>query len=449
VLPLWSGFHRWTPSQQSIFADTLVQITRDQERDTPTVLTVLDQLAALPAVPPTRLIELAGRGKAAPAVRDAALRALGRLDAGQGIPTLLQALGDTRARIAIYALRRTLLEMPEERALALLEGVPVDKVTVAKEVVRLIGELSSEAAYRALLEYDRRDLHRDVRVALLRALWGHLEKPDSWDILDRAAASPDFDVAVTASRVPADRLSNEAQRRLTGLIASLLQHSDPLVRMAALGRCQQLPIRDSERRLLPRLLVALSSSLPGEADAAVRAVFATYTGKEAHLIVAAVERVMPNRRALTSAIEGLRGSLRSRRRQLLPTARVVLSVLAADPLTARLRADLAVSALPWDELAEQLARMAATGELHAESLMTAVSGIKGAAFRTDGADLPRFETMLAASPDERLRRLALAALVAQAQGPGGWNEERLARLHSYRADPSPLVAAAAQFTMTP
>jgi hypothetical protein len=31
----------------------------------------------------------------------------------------------------------------------------------------------------------------------------------------------------------------------------------------------------------------------------------------------------------------------------------------------------------------------------------------------------------------------------------GWTEERLARLHAYRADRSPLVAAAAQFTFPP
>jgi hypothetical protein len=59
------------------------------------------------------------------------------------------------------------------------------------------------------------------------------------------------------------------------------------------------------------------------------------------------------------------------------------------------------------------------------------------------------ERRLAASDDERLRRLALAALVAQAQPPHGWDEVRLTRLRAYRTDRSALVAAAAQFTLPP
>ena len=84
---------------------------------------------------------------------------------------------DDRARIAIYALRRALLQMSTTRALAILRGVPRHRVTVAKEVVRLLGELPGGAAYADLLVMAGEDVHRDVRVALLRALWDHLERP--------------------------------------------------------------------------------------------------------------------------------------------------------------------------------------------------------------------------------------------------------------------------------
>lgn len=60
------------------------------------------------------------------------------------MPTLIEAMNDDRARIAIYALRRSLLEMPVSRALLLLRAVPLEKVTVAKEVVRLLGELPTQ-----------------------------------------------------------------------------------------------------------------------------------------------------------------------------------------------------------------------------------------------------------------------------------------------------------------
>ncbi len=447
VMPLLKGFHRWTPTQQAIFAKTLNDLTHDSARNIPTLLTVVEQLAALQAVPPERLIQLASHLNPKLAVRDAALGALSQLDAGQGVPTLIEAMNDDRARIAIYALRRSLLEMPVSRALPLLRAVPLEKVTVAKEVVRLLGELPSEEAYSELLSLDSRDLHRDVRVALLRALWDHLERDETWSILERAALAPDAALAAIVGRIPTDRLSPDAQRLMLSLLATLLTHPDPLVRLDVLRRCVQLPVADPEQILLQKLLEAMNSLLPDECEAAAKAVFATYSGPHAHIVGDAVKGLITNRRALQTTVQALQAALTWSRGQLLPTARAVLEALATDPLTASLRVELATYALPWNELTALLTQ-AAVGEMHAETLFIAVQAIAHATSRSDAADLVHLEAALAKSSDERLRRLAFAALVAQSQS-SGWNDERLVRLRSYRADPAPLVAAAAQFTLPP
>ena len=60
------------------------------------------------------------------------IRALGRMDARQGVPTLLDALGDARARWAVYALRASLMDLPPARVLEVMRTVPLVKVTVAK-----------------------------------------------------------------------------------------------------------------------------------------------------------------------------------------------------------------------------------------------------------------------------------------------------------------------------
>src|SRR6185437_13743721 len=115
--------------------------------------------------------------------------------------------------------------------------------------------------------------------------------------------------------------------------------------------------------------------------------------------------------------------------------------------TAALQANLAIIALPWEEALVILSDLAASNTLHSEALMTAVQAIQSAARRPDAAGLALLEEALSQSGDERLRRLGLAALVALAEPPRGWNQERLARLQVYRADSSRLVAAAAQFTL--
>jgi hypothetical protein len=95
-----------------------------------------------------------------------------------------------------------------------------------------------------------------------------------------------------------------------------------------------------------------------------------------------------------------------------------------------------------------LARFAAADLLHPDALAVALSAVTGSgAAAADPDDLRQLEAALAAAGDERLRRLALAALIAQCHRPHGWNAERLQRLRSYRLDPAPLVAAAAEFTL--
>jgi HEAT repeat protein len=195
VLPLNDGFFRWTPTQQKIFAQTLLKIIDQQDRYGATYKyrSTTRRLAAMPAIDYAPLIQFASDTRQF--VRDLALQALGTLDAGQGIPALLAALNGESARIAIYALRGALLSMPRGEALNLLRQVSFSQVTVAKEVVRLIGDLSSEEAYRELLALDARDLHRDVRVALSRALWSYVEEEESWKIFTRAAQSPEVALA--------------------------------------------------------------------------------------------------------------------------------------------------------------------------------------------------------------------------------------------------------------
>lgn len=449
VLPLCDGFYRWTPTQQTMFAQTLEALTRDEKRDFPAVRFAIAQLAALPAISHTRLIELASVVNPKLAVRDTALRALSRLDAGQGVSTLLSALDDDRARIAIYALRRCLLEMPVNRAVQLLQNVAIAKVTVAKEVVRLLGEFPSEEAYRELLRMCDLDLHRDVRVALLRALWSHLDREETWQILEEAAVCEDSAIATMVVRIPCDRLSPTAECRLVSLLATLLTHPDPLVRVDVLQRCVQWPVSDSERILLPKLLEGMSSSVPDERSAAIDAVFTVYNGENAELVGLTVKQIAGNRRSLATTIRALQTQLTRQRGELLPIARSVLEALAEDTIAVSLRVELATYVLPWPELAALLRQLVESGQMHPEALVAAVEGLNRAASRSDVADLAQLEAEFSNSNDDRLRRLALAALVAQSRSPQGWNEERLARLRSYRNDPSPLVAAAAQFTFPP
>lgn len=448
VLPIAKGFDRWTPEAQKTFALTLTQVTRDTARDVPAIQRVIGQLAAMPAIVQTELIDLAGKRSRNAAVRDAALRALARIDGGEGVPVLIEALDDSRARIAIYALRKALLGMAPAEALALLRGVPMAKVTVAKEVVRLIGELKTPDAFPTLITFDAEPLHRDVRVALLRALWDHVEEDAAWPVLERAGEDKDPAIAAGVINIPTSRLSPRAQARLIRLITVLLGHPDPKVRVDTLSRCMGLPVPDPQEVLLRRLLVSVGSSLPDESMRAARAIFYAYSDTQAEAIGRAVHSIRTNRRALKALIDVLNTVARHRVEQMQGVVRAVLQAIADDPSMATLRAETAALCLPWEETVSLLSELSSKRELHAEALMAVVSTVERV--RYYGSErLAQMESSLYGSSDASLRRVALAALVALAETASGWNTDRRARLADYQRDPSPLVSGAAQFIFPP
>lgn len=464
VLPLRSGFERWLPQQQQVFAQTLAEVVSDAERDTPAKLNVIMQMAALPDSPPPMLWSAARRQSAENlALRDTALRGLARLDAGQGVDELISALDDARARIAIYALRAALLEMPASRAVAILRVAPSDKVTVAKEIVRLLGDLKTAEALNLLLEWAARDLHRDVRVALLRALWEHLEDERAWTVLEDAARSDDAAVATMAARTTAPRMSSLAQERLARLLAALAVHADANVRLSVLQRCQSQPFADSAHAMRAPLFTALDSALPDEYRSAARAVLALYP-HEAGLIGEAVRRLIPRRRVLSEVLPLFLSALRSNRR-LREAGRDIVAQLGGDNLCASWRVRVALHTLEPHEVLALLEELAAAELLHAETLRAACDDLAPQmasvpsqyqayfeAIMTAEAQLrpsEELEKVLCDHADERLRRIALAALTCAARDSSGWTTKRRARLLTYQNDESLLVASPAQFTFAP
>jgi hypothetical protein len=445
-LPVNSDFHRWTPTQQATLALTLDEVASDAKRDVPAVLAVIYQFAALPDVPPTRLIALADLDNLKTAVRDAALRALGTLDAGQGVATLLHALNDSRARISIYALRRAIMDFPGPQAVQILHNTPRVQVTVAKEVVRLLGEVATDEAFNELISLEQTELHRDVRAALLRAFWSYLDRPRTWQILDKAVASGDPGQADVAVRIPTDNLDPPGQTQLVQLLAKLLGHADVIVRVATLNRLNNLPLNDPDHLLLTPIISALASRLPDESRAAASAVFATYAGREARLVGTAATDLLSNRRALQTLTEALCAATARWGKHLLETAQSVLNALAADPLTITLRTRLAILALPRADLIAFLEELASGSQLHSDAIAIVSNSIVWRIKSEKPESWEQLEEKLGGSPHTEIRRLGLATLVAASESVVGWTDKQLARLEAYRADPSNLVAEAAQFT---
>lgn len=461
LLTLSRPFGGGTARQQERLATAALARIADETNDTYAITEAVKLLSLLPVIAPARIAALADDPRSV--VRTTALFALAHLDTAGGAPTLVAALQDSRARIAIHALRSMLWQMPVAEALALLRSVPFERVTVAKEVVRLVSEFDEPEAWEQLVAFSQQTLHRDVRIALLQSLDRHLERPAAWEMLEAAARDADAAIAQATLSLPslaaywfADRSSQVMQRQALRLTAILLDHGDYSVRNGCQGYCQRLGIADEDHVVTPILLARIYAAMDAdpteeireEGICAIQALCGVCAAADAETIADLMRALLPHRYALSVMVDELDDAPNFKQRQLLPVVRDVLDALADDPLVAGKRIQLALSHLPNDELAAFLLSLAGQPGLHASTLAQAAKGVRSLASRYSDDELEALEVALAGHDDSQMRWLAFQVFQAREGKAGERNEKLRARLAIYRNDPAPLVASEAQFDFT-
>lgn len=438
ILPFADDFFRWTPPQAQAFADLLSKIVGDTERDTPSKLRSLEVLPRIEYAAQDFLLSLATYKE--PALQEKAIRVLARCDAGQGVPTLLACLGDGRARFAIYGLRRALFNMLPDRALALLADAPMGKVTVAKEVVRLTGELRAVDAFKRLLELAGSITHRDVRIAVLRALWDHLDRDETWAIYERAVGDPDWVLASRLADIPANRLTVTLDARLAALLGRVLARPEPEARIDLLQRCRWIQLVDRDRTLLAACRARLASLHDDEVTAAMNALMARSVESDLPALGAALDALRSDPRSFHVAGTALCLHDVSTRASWFAAAKQLEAAAAHDPRWAPLGVRAAIARRQANGVVTAVERAAATPGVLEFDAANAVVGSLGVF--TDAA-VDELATSLGMSAHAAARRLAVAIL-AHASRPGqGWTPDRLALLAMLRADAAPEVSGAA------
>jgi hypothetical protein len=211
-----------------------------------------------------------------------------------------------------------------------------------------------------------------------------------------------------------------------------------------LKRCQEMPISDRDRVLLPHFLAALTSPFRDEQQAAIEGLFGTYE-RDVDTIAMAIGELQTDLWLLQAIVRILVFRVRQNRSQLQPIARRILSVLAANPIAFNLRVELAVSSLDEGELVTWLCEAIERQEWHWETLSIAINAIEqNKHYRFQPQTLANLEIELAKSEHPQLRRLGLAALMLRSTIQG-WSDELKARLAIYHQDSSNLVASTVAF----
>lgn len=443
-----TGFARWTPAQQSLYAQSLQDLARSGKRSAWELYAAVQRLGAMPSLDVQPLLSFARLDAKDKALRDKALEALGRCDAGRGVPALLEALDDERARVAIYALRRSLLAMPAAQALPLLASVQANKVTVLKEVIRLAGELGGDAAFAFLNQFAAKEqLHPDAQIALLRAYWSHLHRDEVWPHLHAAARSERAALARSTIRIPRQGLSSRARQQLSHHLTLLLQHPDAQVSRETLERLVAMPLGRADEAMLDAINAFLDDADTAINRLAAQALLMSCTTQQ-DARVAERFATIGRAPALQAVAEAYEQCLLSGLRGLEASAGPLVAALLQRCWQPGLALRLAITQLTPTTALARIADADSAGLLHPGAVATASqawSQVSAVPQSLDALDTAEAELRTADSAAQRRLGLALLAALGDRHG---WNTERHALLHSYHEDPELWVSDAAEL-MTP
>eukprot|EP01054_Gregarina_sp_Poly1_P006625 Gregarina_sp_Poly_1__6624@NODE_355_length_9287_cov_174_942082_g296_i0_p2_GENE_NODE_355_length_9287_cov_174_942082_g296_i0NODE_355_length_9287_cov_174_942082_g296_i0_p2_ORF_typecomplete_len1176_score140_23Bot1p/PF12298_8/0_15DnaB_2/PF07261_11/0_24HEAT_2/PF13646_6/6_1e03HEAT_2/PF13646_6/3_9HEAT_2/PF13646_6/2_7e03HEAT_2/PF13646_6/1_8e03_NODE_355_length_9287_cov_174_942082_g296_i049148441 len=222
---------------------------------------VLKLLASMPAVPWKFIIDnvvefsqgcpewLSRRG----------VRALAHLDDDRIVHFLIERIQTSMDSDALYAVAPSVACLPSPKALEIIEPLACSKISMQKEIVRLLGLIQCDAARKKLQErYLMPETHSDVKVAILASLFRPFHLSSSLSFLESVLIkNPTTPGCKHIISLNLEFVSVQGLKIAVQATASMLEKS--LYVRELLLRLEQHPMGDSEQILVQPCLSILKS----------------------------------------------------------------------------------------------------------------------------------------------------------------------------------------------
>jgi hypothetical protein len=372
-----------------------------------------------------------------------------------GMTSLVKYLSveDGRAKTAIYALRAAIRwgSISEARALDLLKQVPRKRITVAKEVVRLVAELETvkEAAREVLMEISKEEkLHQDVAAALIQALYRLLPDERIWKLAEGYVADQErMAPAIAALEMPFGLMTPaELDFAVEHLLLPGLKHKEMQVREAVFGKLRHPKVKDPKRFLVPRLMEILgensaSTQLRTEQLGCISCFLSLYDD-DPSIACTALKSLFTRLPAAAKFLEQLES--RAKVPSIKPVVLAVLDLLKPLPIFQMHRVRLVVAA---DLVFDRLIPVLSEGNVHADTISLLDSLLQRVG-KSHPAETAALEQELRKNEQENYRRIGFTLLMSLSRKES-WTPKLRALLDEYKNDSSVMISTKAKFTTIP
>lgn len=369
VVPAHNGFHRWLPRQQKALASLLERVALDAKRSFHERAAAMRSLAVMPDYRSNQFEVLLQDQEVH--VVEAALHAYSlEEEPEKALPVLLGNLDGDRARVAMYSIPRCMRRVSPMMLTSTLSDLLSReklKITVRKEVIRLLGaHKSSESMALLIREYEKPNVHKDVMIAIGHAARQWLDNERSWSMMRAMAASPQRDIARSLLNQYPGGLPVEARPRYLQLITEIAGHPDAVVareafqamsywvngseeKVAASTGRAILDMEDNARwkAAMDTLVVACRD---GKVNDRVISVCTQLAGMETRAEWnAAPERDLPQRQRLAALIDKLTSLPLNARRVLIPLYTGLIDALKSQETLKPAVIKLYLAMVEWSE----------------------------------------------------------------------------------------------------
>ena len=370
LIPAVDGFNKYLPYQQKNFSELLEKVSSNSKYSYYERHRAIHAAAKMPDINLKYFNSFINSSEVC--IVESALHALSTTEEPEkAVEVLINNLDGDIAKIAMYSIPRCIRNVNPQLAGKVINKLLKRehlKITVKKEVIRLLGDYRSKENIELLLnEAEKENVNTDVQIAIGHSIRKYLDHESAWKVLGRFVESNENNVIKSLLNQNPNELSKKYRNEYLKLILKIASLNDNEISKTALNRMKNwISVDDvSIADFAYKVLIDLNDISRWKQALDLLIAVAVYDNINKYLIDIVkfmvnvkitkdmnvqCERDMPHRQRLNMLINRLTSLDKMVKRKLIPLFKEIIKLIESDKTLKKMSIKLYVACMDFDNL---------------------------------------------------------------------------------------------------